>query len=248
MERSNIWDVDEWWREGHKGMIPHLEESISTKLSDDGIPAAHRAIEILNGFIENGFDEFYGKSGENFFENIRLLAELLEQIKIMIIHSSDDSYDRISKMLLPSFIDKIISGLQNGIKNPDKIADDDGFNAWEAIYIPAYKGGPNCGKIRPFMALFLKGRDDVVINAMIDRLSKDAPPQVFVVIFGKGHYTNYVKILKDNPHLVLESESKILFDKTCPAKKGGKKTRRRRKHNKKKKTKRRRKSRKKRHR
>jgi len=139
-------------------------------------------------------------------------------------------------MLLPRFIDKIKHGLENGIANPEKMADEtDGLNAWRAIYLPNMSG-ERAGQIKPFMQLINSARDVNIINAMISRLNRRDPPQVFVMIFGKGHYPSIEKKLRDNPYLVLDPQSTAIFNSM----RGGKKTRRRRKGKKKKKTKKRR--------
>lgn len=235
MEAKGLTNVESWFDEGNRVMIQHLNESREKGLlNDEGKAAAERIIAILQKFKDGGLQGFYGASGENYSASIAILAELLELIKTVIINSSGDSFDAAGKMLLPQFINKIKHGLENGIANPGKMEDEkDGLNAWRAVYLPNVSG-KNAGKIKPFMQLLNSARDNNIINAMTDRLSKPNPPQVFVMIFGKGHFPSIQKKLKDNPHLVLDPKSGALFNSMG----GGKKTRRRRKTNKKKKTKR----------
>jgi len=235
MAKQGLNNVDIWFHEGNTPMIQHLIESRHNLLNDEGNVAADDAIAILQNFKGGGLQGFYGESGDNYTTSIGILVQLLELIKIMILNSKDNSFDYAGKLLLPQFIDKIKHGLETGIVNPAKMADEtDGLNAWMAIYLPNQRG-ENARKIKPFMQLILSARDDNIINAMIARLDSPDPPQVFVMIFGAGHYPSIEKKLKDNPYLVLDPQSKNLFNSM-----GGKKTRRRRKGNKKKKTKKRR--------
>ena len=237
MAHSGINHVDSWFEEGNNVMIQHLTESRQKGLLDDeGNAAADKAIAIIQTFRAGGLQGFYGESGENYATNIGILAQLLDLIKTMIIHSTEDSFDSTGKGLLPSFIDKIKHGLENGIANPEKMADEkDGLNAWRAIYLPN-NSGERAGQIKPFMLLINSARDVNIINAMISRLNRSDPPQVFVMIFGKGHYPSIEKKMRDNPFLVLDPQSTALYNSM----RGGKKTRRRRKGKKKKKTKKRR--------
>ena len=237
MAQHNINHVDSWFEQGNNVMIQHLTESRQKGLLDDeGNAAADKAIAIIQTFRAGGLQGFYGESGENYATNIGILAQLLELVKTLIIHSTEDSFDASGKMLLPSFIDKIKHGLENGIANPEKMADEkDGLNAWRAIYLPN-NSGERAGQIKPFMLLINSARDVNIIKAMISRLNRGDPPQVFVMIFGKGHYPSIEKKLRDNPYLVLDPQSTALFNSM----RGGKKTRRRRKGKKKKKTKKRR--------
>ena len=237
MARQGINHVDSWFEQGNNLMIQHLTESRQKGLLDDeGNAAADKAIAIIQTFKAGGLQGFYGESGENYATNIGILAQLLELVKTLIIHSTEDSFDAPGKMLLPRFIDKIKHGLENGIANPEKMADEkDGLNAWRAIYLPNNRG-ERVGQIKPFMQLINSARDVNIINAMIARLNRRDPPQVFVMIFGKGHYPSIEKKLKDNPYLVLDPQSTAIFNSM----RGGKKTRRRRKGKKKKKTKKRR--------
>ena len=231
MANHGINQVDSWFEEGNNLMIQHLTKSRHEGLlDDDGNEAADKAIAIIQTFNAGGLQGFYGESGGNYATNIGILAQLLELVKTMIIHSTGNSFDENGKMILPSYIDKIKQGLENGIAHPEKMADDkEGLNAWRAIYLPSIMG-PNVGKIKPFMLEINSARDDNIIKAMISRLNKPYSPQVFVMIFGKGHYPSIEKKLRDNPYLVLDPHSMS----------GGKKTRRRRKGKKKKKTKKRR--------
>lgn len=235
MEAQGLTNVESWFDEGNIVMIQHLNESREKGLlNDEGKAAAEPIIAILQQFKDGGLKGFYGASGENYSASISILAELLELIKTVIINSYGDSFDAAGKMLLPQFINKIKHGLENGIANSEKMEDEkDGLNAWSAVYLPNVSG-KNAGKIKPFMQLINSARDSNIINAMIARLRKPNPPQVFVMIFGKGHFPSIQKKLKDNSHLVLDPKSGALFNSMG----GGKKTRRRRKTNKKKKTKR----------
>ena len=237
MAQQGINHVDNWFEEGNSAMIQHLTESRQKGLLDDeGNAAADKAIAIIQTFKAGGLQGFYGESGGNYATNIGILAQLLELVKTLIIHSTEDSFDASGKMLLPRFIDKIKHGLENGIANPEKMADEtDGLNAWRAIYLPNMSG-ERAGQIKPFMQLINSARDVNIINAMISRLNRRDPPQVFVMIFGKGHYPSIEKKLRDNPYLVLDPQSTAIFNSM----RGGKKTRRRRKGKKKKKTKKRR--------
>ena len=238
MAEQGLNNVESWFGEGNTVMIQHLKESRKNGfLNEEGNAAAERIIAILQKFKDGGLQGFYGASGdgvigENYVASIAILAELLESIKILIIDSTGDSFDENGKMLLPQFIKKIKDGLVTGIANPEEI-DEDGLNAWQRWYLPNLSG-KNEGKIKPFMKLINSARDNNILNAMKARLSKPNPPEVFVMIFGKGHFPSIKKKLKDDPHLVLDALSEVLFNSMS----GGKKTRRRRKTNKKKKTKR----------